>query len=52
VGSRKISKNFHILKDLDKKYDKISKAMFEIVKKIEDRNKIFEGRIEKTENNI
>lgn len=38
--------------DMDKKYDKISQAMFAVVASIEDRNKTFENRMEKTEKNI
>lgn len=36
----------------DGKYDAISKAMFTVVESIENRNKTFERRIEKTEKNI
>jgi len=34
------------------KYSKLSEAMFAIVEKIEERNQIFEERIEKTDKNI
>ena len=37
---------------MDSKYELISKGMFAIVDKIEDRNKAFETRMEKTEKNI
>ena len=39
-------------KHMDEKYDKISDAMLKIVDKIEERNLLFESRIEKTEKNI
>lgn len=37
---------------LDKKYDKISQAMFEVVTAINERNKTFESRMEKTDKSI
>lgn len=37
---------------MDEKYDAISKAMLTVVDSIEDRNKVFERRIEKIETNI
>ncbi len=37
---------------MDEKYDAISKAMFAVVESIENRNKAFESRTEKTEENI
>lgn len=37
---------------MDIKYDAISKAMYAVVEKIEERNNTFESRIEKTEKNI
>lgn len=37
---------------MDEKYDAISRAMLAVVDSIEDRNKTFENRIEKTEKNI
>jgi len=39
-------------KNMDEKYDKISQAMYAVVEKIEERNKTFESRMEKTEQNI
>ncbi len=39
-------------KHMDEKYDAISEAMFAVVNSIEERNKTFESRIEKTEKNI
>lgn len=41
--------NFH---HMDKKYDAISKAMFAVVEEMEERNKTFENRMEKTEKSI
>ena len=37
---------------MDEKYDAISKAMFAVVEEIEERNKTFENRMEKTEKSI
>lgn len=39
-------------KHMDEKYDTISRAMLAVVDRIEERNKTFENRIEKTEKNI
>jgi len=39
-------------KHMDGKYDAISKGMFALVASIENRNKVFESRMEKTEENI
>jgi hypothetical protein len=40
------------MKKMDKKHSKLGDAMFAIVEKIEERNKTFEDRIEKTEKYI
>ncbi len=37
---------------MDEKYDAISKGMFALAASIEERNKTFESRMEKTEKNI
>lgn len=39
-------------KHMDEKYDAISKGMFAVADSIEERNKTFESRMEKTEKNI
>ncbi len=39
-------------KRIDKKYDRISQAMYAVVEEIEERNKTFESRMEKTEKSI
>ncbi len=39
-------------KHMDQKYDKISQAMFAVVNGIEERNKTFESRMEKTDTSI
>jgi hypothetical protein len=41
--------NFH---HMDEKYDVLSKAMFAVIEEMEERNKTFENRMEKTEKSI
>lgn len=59
-GFNKVGEKIEILREdtnqnfqrMDEKYSKLSEAMFAIVEKIEERNQIFEERIEKTNKNI
>lgn len=46
------SETKEIFHHMDKKYDAISKAMFAVVEEMEERNKTFENRMEKTEKSI
>lgn len=59
-GFNKVGEKIDILREdtnqnfqrMDEKYSKLSEVMFAIVEKIEERNQIFEERIEKTDKNI